>query len=106
MAQVILRIVEFGTPVEEAINAYRFHHQLYPSTTPPTCLLWHSDILTVEKGTEQSVIDELKSMGHEVVVGIAGANVQAVLVHPNGDLDGASDKRKHGKVAEYKRYVN
>eukprot|EP01128_Nolandella_sp_AFSM9_P001014 TRINITY_DN1112_c1_g1_i1.p1 TRINITY_DN1112_c1_g1~~TRINITY_DN1112_c1_g1_i1.p1 ORF type:complete len:637 (+),score=162.87 TRINITY_DN1112_c1_g1_i1:55-1911(+) len=92
VAQVIVKVLELKMNVTEAVNSNRYHHQ------------WSPDVLNVEKGTPQSIIDDLIVRGQNVQVGIAGANIQAVHVLDDGTLEGVSDKRKHGEVANYKRW--
>ena len=52
--QTIINILDFNLSVDDAVNKPKFHHQ------------WLPDILMVENGFPQPVIDSLKTMGYEV----------------------------------------
>jgi gamma-glutamyltranspeptidase/glutathione hydrolase len=96
-AAVFTRHVVFGQSLQTAVTAPRW---LLGRT-------WgqNTDSLKLERRFAQSVVDELMARGHEVDVllpfdetmGHAGALVR----HPDGTLEGASDPRSDGGVAGY-----
>jgi gamma-glutamyltranspeptidase len=96
-AAVFTRHVVFGQPLQTAVTAPRW---LLGRTWGQS-----SDTLKLEQRFPQSVIDGLIARGHEVDVllpfdetmGHAGALVR----HPDGMLEGASDPRSDGGVAAY-----
>jgi gamma-glutamyltranspeptidase/glutathione hydrolase len=96
-AAVFSRYVIFGQPLQTAVTAPRW---LLGRTWGQS-----SDTLKLEQRFPQAVIDQLTARGHEVEVllpfdetmGHAGALVR----HPDGMLEGASDPRSDGGVAGY-----
>ncbi|GAA4029509.1 gamma-glutamyltransferase family protein [Actimicrobium antarcticum] len=96
-AAVFTRHVVFGQPLQTAVTAPRW---LLGRTWGQS-----SDTLKLEQRFPQSVVDDLIARGHEVDVllpfdetmGHAGALVR----HPDGMLEGASDPRSDGGVAGY-----
>ncbi len=67
----------------------------------PRCFA-DAGVLKVERGYPDAVRQELSDKGHDVVIPpdpIGGA--QAILIHENGVLEGASDARKDGCALGY-----
>jgi len=80
--QTILNVIEFDMTMSEAVTAPRFHHQ------------WMPDVITVEEGgLPESVRTELENRGHEFRERSAIGRVDAILVLPDGRLEGAADPR-------------
>jgi gamma-glutamyltranspeptidase / glutathione hydrolase len=80
--QVFINVADFGMPLDQAVNAGRFHHQ------------WLPDMLTVEKGElPESTLNELKALGHEIREVNRMAVIKAIQVLPDGRLHGAADPR-------------
>jgi gamma-glutamyltranspeptidase / glutathione hydrolase len=82
--QTILNVVEFGMTMQEAVNAPRFHHQ------------WLPDFINFEpEGFDKLTFESLKSKNYIINEGynpILG-KVDAILVLPNGKLEGGADRR-------------
>lgn len=80
--QVFLNVAEFGMPLDEAVNAKRFHHQ------------WLPDQILIEKGTfSEGIKQELIDLGHEIKEVDYIAKVKAIHRLPDGRLHGAADPR-------------
>ncbi|MFT5644344.1 MAG: gamma-glutamyltranspeptidase [Janthinobacterium sp.] len=96
-AAVFSRYVTFGQPLQTALTAPRW---LLGRTWGQT-----SDTLKLEQRFPQSVIDALTARGHEVEVLLAFdetmGHAGALVRHPDGMLEGASDPRSDGAVAGY-----
>jgi gamma-glutamyltranspeptidase/glutathione hydrolase len=97
MGAVFARYARYGQGLQQAVTAPRW---LLGRT-------WgaESTTLKLESRFDSTLIDQLRAAGHAVEVlepfsstmGHAGA----VLRHPDGSLEGASDPRSDGGVAAY-----
>ncbi len=88
--QTILNVTEFGMTMDEAVAAPRFHHQ------------WKPDKIMVEKDAV-SPADRiaLEGMGHEFLERGSIGRVDAILIKPNGKLEGGADPRGDDHVAGF-----
>lgn len=82
--QTILNVHEFDMGMQEAVNQPRFHHQ------------WLPDVIKMEpEGFDKRVKKDLQQLGYKLdqtnspVIG----KVDAILVLPNGKLEGGADHR-------------
>ncbi len=80
--QNILNVVEYGMDMQQAVNASKTHHQ------------WLPDLILYEKyGLDSLVLNQLQEMGHKMEPRSAIGKMDAVLVLPNGTLQGGADTR-------------
>lgn len=80
--QTISNVIDFDMNMQEAVDAKRTHHQ------------WLPDRITLEKGgIAENVKEELMAKGHALREISAIGRVDAILVLPNGKLQGGADPR-------------
>ncbi len=84
--QTILNVVEFQMTLKEAIESPRFHHQWLPDQ-----IYYEAD-----NALPQHTINTLTAMQHTTKARSSIGRVDAILVKPNGMLEGYSDNRGEG----------
>ena len=88
--QVLVNMMEFRMTLEDAVQKPRFHHQ------------WLPDVIYYEKGAfDETTILRLKEMGHNLEERESIGRVDAILVHPDGKLEGVADERGDDSAAGY-----
>lgn len=87
--QTIMNVIAHGMSIQEAVNAKKTHSQWLPDI-----------ILLEENGMDESVVNGLKALGHEIKYRPALGRMEAVLVLPDGTLEGAADYTRGDDVAK------
>ena len=88
LRQLRMKWDDFGLSPQEAIDA-------------PRCFS-DDGVLKVERGYAPEVVKKLSDMGHQVTQATdAIGGSQAIYIHENGVLEGASDPRKDGCAIGY-----
>ncbi|SHI43039.1 gamma-glutamyltransferase 2. Threonine peptidase. MEROPS family T03 [Shimia gijangensis] len=87
-ARFVSNMVDFGMDPQAAIDAPRAFAD--------------DGVLKLEQGYSENTRSELADMGHNIVVPTAPiGGAQAIRIHDNGVLEGASDPRKDGAAIGY-----
>ncbi len=80
--QTFLNVVEFKMSLIEAVHAKRFHHQ------------WLPDQISIEEGTfDKKTIETLEKMGHKIQPRHPIGRVEAIMITPEGKIEGVGDNR-------------
>ncbi len=90
--QTILNVYEFDLGMQEAVNKPRFHHQ------------WLPDVITFEPyGFDANLLDSLTKKGYSIMQenSVIIGKVDAILVLPNGKLEGGADYRGDDKATGF-----
>ncbi len=89
--QVLVNVVDHGMPLQEAVNAPRFHHQ------------WQPDLIECElRAFPADVVRNLEARGHKVIESEAIlGNVNAIGLDGEGRWLGAADPRREGAAAGF-----
>ncbi len=89
ITQVLLAIVrhlDYGQSLRDALAQPRFHHQ------------WRPDRVLVEETADREFIRALEARGHQVTTGKSVGVSQAIGIDVDGNLHGVHDPRVPGKV--------
>ena len=90
--QVIMNVIDHGMDIQTAVDAYRFHNQLFP------------DRINYEKfGFSEDVIKKLKDMGYTLFEQIHAPNeAMGIYIDPKtGYYYGGADTRGYGAAVGY-----
>jgi len=88
--QIVLNVLVYDMDVRRAIAAPRVHHQ------------WLPDRLNVEPwGLDTLTIADLKRRGHQIEERPSWGNANAIVVMPDGSLEGAADPRGEGAASGF-----
>ena len=89
--QVLLNVLDHHMPLQEAVDAPRFHHQWLPDV-----------VMHEERMLPGDVSDGLKLRGHRLELSERNlGNVAAIWLESNGTIHGAADARGQGKAVGY-----
>jgi len=99
MLQVFLNVVEFGMPVQQAVESSRISSWNFPNSFAPH--RYHPARINVENTLPAPTVESLKELGHDVDVWpqfpAENAGVCAVMVHPEtGQKHAGADPRREG----------
>jgi gamma-glutamyltranspeptidase / glutathione hydrolase len=89
ITQVVLAIVrhlDFGQSLPDAVGSPRFHHQ------------WRPNVVTYEKDLAKGYVEGLRKRGYELEEIDSGGITQAIGVDRAGKFVGVSDPRGYGKA--------
>jgi gamma-glutamyltranspeptidase/glutathione hydrolase len=88
---MVVNVIDFGMPLEEAVAAPRLHHQWLPDELRFEGIKAHADEVAA-----------LKARGHSVAGGAKQGDAHSIWVNPQtGGYVGVADKRLSGKAAGY-----
>ncbi|XP_022916451.1 glutathione hydrolase 1 proenzyme-like isoform X2 [Onthophagus taurus] len=89
VAEVIMRLLWFGQNIKEAVDAPRFHHQLFPMK------------ISYEYGHLQPILDGLNNLGHKLEIYKERGSIVCAMFRNKGKIFANSDFRKGGDVYGY-----
>jgi gamma-glutamyltranspeptidase/glutathione hydrolase len=88
--QVLMNLIEFRMPLQDAVQKPRFHHQ------------WLPDQIYYEKDAfDPTTIKKLEVMGHKFKQRGSIGLVEAILIRPDNKLEGAADRRYYDSASGF-----
>ena len=89
---MIVNVIDFHMPIDQAVSAPRLHHQ------------WQPDEVLVEPGFDPDLLDALASRGHKIVPTEPHTSANSIAVVPKAEFTpqtyvGAADRRTRGALA-------
>jgi gamma-glutamyltranspeptidase/glutathione hydrolase len=88
--QVVVNVLDFSMTIKEAVDTSRFHHQ------------WLPDWISYEPSAVDSLaFKRLTGMGHILKERSVLGSINAIMILPDGRLDGAADKRGNNSSCGY-----
>ena len=87
--QNLVRVIDLGMSIDQAIASPRIHHQ------------WSPDVLAYEDTLTEDVVQQLGALGHKLDKGKTLAVAQGVQRTAAGELQAASDPRVPSQAAGY-----
>ncbi|MFN8239637.1 MAG: gamma-glutamyltransferase [Bacteroidales bacterium] len=88
--QVISNVVDFNMPMQEAVNAARFHHQ------------WLPDLVAFERTQTDSIpVRDLEAMGYILKKRNAIGRVNAIRITADGFMEAGADPRGDNTATGY-----
>jgi len=87
--QTIVDIIDFKMKPRDAVDKPKFHQQ------------WLPDVIYIEQGFSENVIEALKKMGYTISMRQAIGRTEVIMVQPDGSLIAVGDKRGDDAAAGY-----
>lgn len=87
--QTLMNLLEFGMPVDDAVNKPKFHHQHLP------------DDVQVEKTFPLEIRKQLETMGYKITERAPIGRTEVIRINDKRKIEVAADKRGDDSVAGY-----
>ena len=87
--QTLMNILEFNLPVDQAVNAPKFHHQ------------WLPDEVYTETGFPNAIKEQLEAMGYKMKSSRSIGRTEVIKVNEKGLMEAVGDKRGDDSAAGY-----